>query len=208
MHRCGELKLLEGLPTELVDAASASVSLNPLIALGRGSIAQLRQHLSGMLRADSTRAEPSVLVPMDDAEMQRPVEVGDYSDFYASLFHATNVGRLFRPDTPLLPNYPHLPVAYHGRSSSIVVSGTPVLRPCGQTKPRDANRPTFGSSQQLDYELEVGIIVGQANPLGHPVGIDAAEEHVFELCLLNDWSARDLQVWESQPLGPFLAKSL
>ena len=207
LRRCGELNLLDGLPTELVDAASASSSLNPLIALGRKPIALLRRRLSTMLRADSAQVEPSALVPMDAAEMQMPVEVGDYSDFYASIFHATNVGRLFRPDNPLLPNYPHLPIAYHGRSSSIVVSGTSVKRPQGQTKTHDADNPTFGLSQQLDYELEVGIVVGAANPPGQPVDLNQAEDHVFGLCLLNDWSARDMQVWESQPLGPFLAKS-
>ena len=207
LHRCGELNLLDRLPTELVDAVSASSSLNPLMALGRKPIALLRRRVSTMLRADSTQVEPSALVPMSDAEMQMPVDVGDYSDFYASVFHATNVGRLFRPDTPLLPNYPHVPVAYHGRSSSIVVSGTSVQRPHGQTTPRDGDDPTFGPSQQLDYELEVGIVVGEANPLGEPVDLDQAEDHVFGLCLLNDWSARDMQVWESQPLGPFLAKS-
>ena len=207
LHRCGELKLLESLPTDLVDASSAASSLNPVMTLGSGAVTLLRQCVSKMLRADSMRAEPSALVPMSDAEMQMPVEVGDYSDFYASVFHATNVGRLFRPDNPLLPNYPHLPIAYHGRSSSIVVSGTSVKRPHGQTKPRDADDPTFGPSQQLDYELELGIVVGAANPLGQPVDLDQAEDHVFGLCLLNDWSARDMQVWESQPLGPFLAKS-
>ena len=170
LHRCSELKLLESLPTELVDAASAASSLNDVMTLGSGAVTLFRQCVSKILRADSTRAEPSALVPMSDAEMQMPVEVGDYSDFYASVFHATNVGRLFRPDHPLLPNYRHLPIAYHGRSPSIVVSGTPVKRPQGQTKPQDADNPTFGPSQQLDYELEVGIVVGVANPQGQPVG--------------------------------------
>ena len=207
LHRCRELNVLDGLPSELVDAAAVSSSLNPLMTLGRKLTARLRHCVSTMLRADSTRAEPSALVPMADADMHMPVDVGDYSDFYASIFHATNVGKLLRPDTPLLPNYPHVPVAYHGRSSSIVVSGTPVQRPHGQTRPRNADHPTYGPSQQLDYELEVGIAVGQPNTLGHPVGISEAEDHVFGLCLLNDWSARDMQVWESQPLGPFLSKS-
>ena len=207
LRRCCELNVFDGLPGALVDAAAVSSSLNPLMTLGRKLTARLRHRVSTILRADRTRAEASALVPVADADMQMPVDVGDYSDFYASIFHATNVGRLFRPDTPLLPNYRHLPVAYHGRSSSIVVSGTPVQRPHGQTRPRNADHPTFGPSQQLDYELEVGIVVGQPNTLGHPVGISEAEDHVFGLCLLNDWSARDLQVWESQPLGPFLAKS-
>ena len=207
LRRCRELKLLEELPADLVEACSAGSSLKSLMALGAGPTAQLRQRVSKILSADSRLAVPGVLVPMGDAEMQMPVEVGDYSDFYASIFHATNVGTLFRPDHPLFPNYAHVPIAYHGRTSSIVVSGTPVTRPHGQTKPRDADQPEFGPSQQLDYELEVGILVGSANTLGQRVAVDEAEDHVFGLCLLNDWSARDMQLWESQPLGPFLAKS-
>jgi fumarylacetoacetase len=139
---------------------------------------------------------------MQDVEMLLPVDIGDYTDFYASIFHATNVGKLFRPDNPLLPNYKHIPIGYHGRASSIVVSGTPVRRPAGQTKVS-----TFGPTRALDYELEVGFFIGGGNALGEPIPIEAAEEHVFGVCLVNDWSARDIQAWEYQPLGPFLGKS-
>jgi fumarylacetoacetase len=144
---------------------------------------------------------------MDQADLLLPVAVGDYTDFYASVYHATNVGRIFRPDNPLLPNYKHVPIAYHGRSSSIVASGTDVIRPNGQSKAPDATHPSFGPSQRLDYELEIGTFVGVGNELGQPVALDEAEQHLFGLCLLNDWSARDIQAWEYQPLGPFLAKS-
>jgi fumarylacetoacetase len=139
---------------------------------------------------------------MQDVEMLLPVDIGDYTDFYASIFHATNVGKLFRPDNPLLPNYKHIPIGYHGRASSIVVSGTPVRRPAGQTKVS-----TFGPTRALDYELEVGFFIGGGNALGEPIPIESAEEHVFGVCLVNDWSARDIQAWEYQPLGPFLGKS-
>jgi fumarylacetoacetase len=144
---------------------------------------------------------------MAEAQMRVPAIIGDYTDFYASVFHASNVGALFRPDNPLLPNYKYVPIGYHGRASSIVISGTPVRRPCGQTKPPSANAPAFGPSASLDYELEVGVFVGPGNPLGETIPINDAEQHVFGLCLLNDWSARDIQAWEYQPLGPFLAKN-
>jgi fumarylacetoacetase len=134
--------------------------------------------------------------------MRLPVPIGDYTDFYASLDHATNVGRIFRPDAPLVPNYKHLPIAYHGRSSSIVVSGTPVRRPLGQL-----GAGQFGPSQELDYEMELGAFVGPGNALGQPIPIAEAERHLVGVCLLNDWSARDIQRWEYQPLGPFLAKN-
>ena len=133
--------------------------------------------------------------------------IGDYTDFYASIHHATNVGRLFRPDNPLLPNYKWVPIGYHGRASSIVVSGTEIQRPCGQTKASDAAEPSFGPSRMLDYELEVGLFIGEGNDLGSTIPIEKAEAHIFGLCLVNDWSARDIQSWEYQPLGPFLGKS-
>ncbi len=135
-----------------------------------------------------------------------PAAIANYSDFYASIDHATNVGRLFRPDNPLLPNYRHVPIAYHGRSSSIVISGTPVRRPSGQVK-GSGDAPVFRPSERLDYEAEVGCFCGPGNALGEPIPIDAAESHLFGLCLVNDWSARDIQAWEYQPLGPFLGKS-
>jgi fumarylacetoacetase len=139
--------------------------------------------------------------------MRLPAQIGDYTDFYASIFHATNVGKMLRPDNPLMPNYKHIPIAYHGRASSIVVSGENCKRPVGQTKAPDADMPSFGPSVAFDYETEIGFYVGPGNPLGQPVSIDEAEDHIFGLCILNDWSARDIQAWEYQPLGPFLAKS-
>lgn len=173
---------------------------------------ELRQQVSALLRTDNhtiaqdKRLQASILVPLFLAEILLPFQIGDYTDFYCNLHHATNVGSMFRPDNPLLPNYKHLPIGYHGRASSIVLSGTDIHRPCGQTAGED-NQPTFGPSKSLDYELEVGMFVGQGNGLGQPIPIDSAEEHIFGLCLVNDWSARDIQRWEYQPLGPFLAKS-
>jgi fumarylacetoacetase len=140
-------------------------------------------------------------------ELFVPAEIGDYTDFYASIHHASNVGALFRPENPLLPNYKWVPVGYHGRASSIVVSGTPVKRPCGQTRPDPAGPPQFGPTRRLDYELEVGSFVGPGNALGTPIPIGEAETHIFGVCLVNDWSARDMQAWEYQPLGPFLGKN-
>jgi fumarylacetoacetase len=148
----------------------------------------------------------NVLVPRADAQMQLPATVGDYTDFYASLFHATNVGKMLRPDNPLLPNYKWVPIGYHGRAASLVVSGTAVKRPSGQTE-TPGGPPGFGPSRHLDYELEVGAFLGPGNALGEPVPLAEAEGRIFGLCLVNDWSARDLQKWEYQPLGPFLAKS-
>jgi fumarylacetoacetase len=146
-------------------------------------------------------------VPMKKAELFLPVTVGDYSDFYTGIHHATNIGRLLRPDNPLLPNYKWLPIGYHGRASSVVVSGTPVIRPCGQTKSPEQASPSFGPSKRLDYEAELAFVIGPGNALGKPVSIKNSLEHVFGVVLLNDWSARDIQAWEYQPLGPFLAKS-
>jgi fumarylacetoacetase len=163
-----------------------------------------------LLRRDSslrTRVPAHALVPFGEAELHLPAVIGDYSDFFASIHHATNAGKLFRPDSPLLPNYKHLPIAYHGRASSIVVSGTPVRRPAGQVKPPDASAPVFAASKRLDYELELGFYIGVGNKLGEPVTLADAEQHVFGMCLVNDWSARDIQSWEYQPLGPFLGKS-
>jgi fumarylacetoacetase len=152
------------------------------------------------------RAE-TLLVPMSAVDLRLPAVVGDYTDFYASVNHATNVGRLFRPDNPLLPNYKYVPIGYHGRASSLVASGTPVRRPHGQSKLPDAEAPVFGPTRSLDYEAEVGFFVGQGNALGAPIPISEAESHIFGFCLVNDWSARDIQAWEYQPLGPFLGKS-
>jgi fumarylacetoacetase len=146
-------------------------------------------------------------VPMEGAQMLLPVQIGDYTDFYASVHHATNVGSMFRPDNPLLPNYKWIPIGYHGRSSSIVVSGTDVRRPQGQTRADESAPPQFGPSKRLDYEMEMGLFIGRGNTLGEPIPVDDALQHVFGFCLVNDWSARDIQAWEYQPLGPFLAKS-
>jgi len=208
---CARNGLLADLPPELVAACTAEL-LNPLMALGQDSWTALRARLTALLDADTAsratqlRVEP-LLVPMHEAEMRLPAAIGDYTDFYASIHHATRVGKLFRPDNPLLPNYKYVPTGYHGRASSIVVSGTEIHRPCGQTKPASAAEPVFGPARSLDYELEVGLFIGPGNSLGEPIPIDQAESHIFGLCLLNDWSARDIQSWEYQPLGPFLAKS-
>jgi len=151
-------------------------------------------------------ADRRILVPMKDAELMVPAEIGDYTDFYASIFHAARVGRLFRPDNPLLPNYKYVPIAYHGRASSIVVSGTAVHRPSGQIKGAE-DRPAYRPTERLDYEMELGFFIGEGSALGQPVPIARAEPHVFGVSIVNDWSARDIQAWEYQPLGPFLAKS-
>lgn len=204
--------LFTGAAVQAAEACGGA-SLNALAALGREAWTALRQEVSRLLRAGDSRIqghadwENHLLPAMAACEMLLPAEIGDYTDFYASVFHATNVGRLFRPDQPLLPNYKYLPIGYHGRASSIVVSGTPIRRPRGQTKADDAAQPGFGPSKVLDYEVEAGFLVGPGNRLGEPVGIQQAEDCLFGMCLLNDWSARDIQKWEYQPLGPFLAKS-
>ena len=189
--------------------AAAQPALNGLMALGAPAASALRRALSRALREGSpwqAALEPA-LVPQADCELALPARIGDYTDFYTSVHHATNIGRQFRPDNPLLPNYKWVPIGYHGRASSIGVSGQAFHRPCGQTMPPGASQPAFGPSRRLDIELELGIFVGCANALGEPVPIAQAESHVFGLCLLNDWSARDIQGWEYQPLGPFLAKN-
>jgi fumarylacetoacetase len=208
-----------GLLEDASEAAAAKVrgpaplGLAPLMDLGSADRGALRERLSRLLRLEGSlagrarAAADRLLVPMTDAEMLLPAAIGDYTDFYASVHHATNVGSMFRPDNPLLPNYKHVPIGYHGRASSIVVSGTPVRRPLGQTRDDAEKPPAFGPSRRLDYEAEVGLFVGPGNALGEPIPIGRAEEHIFGLCLVNDWSARDVQTWEYQPLGPFLAKN-
>jgi fumarylacetoacetase len=202
--------MLAELPNEVVDACTAS-TLNPLMALGPKRCSALRATITSLLSesadAETQRRLSEMLVPMSQADMKLPAQVGDYTDFYASIHHATRVGKLFRPDHPLLPNYKYVPIGYHGRASSIVVSGSDVRRPSGQLKPTQAEEPEFGPARSLDYELEVGIFIGAGNKQGQPIPIAEAEQHVFGLCLLNDWSARDIQSWEYQPLGPFLAKN-
>lgn len=174
-------------------------NLNAYLALDHISRRDLRRQWSAALRQGSPQRE---LIPQAECTMCLPVHIGDYTDFYASRHHALNVGKLFRPDQPLLPNYDHVPIAYHGRASSIVASGAPVRRPVGQL---GANQ--FGPSNELDYEVELGAFIGPGNSLGEPIPIDDAANHLAGLCLLNDWSARDIQRWEYQPLGPFLAKN-
>jgi len=182
--------------------------LNAWLARGKGDGRALRHRLSELLSDARYRddVEP-MLIGQSEATMHLPCLVGDYTDFYVGIHHATNVGKQFRPDQPLLPNYKYVPIGYHGRASSVRASGEPVIRPSGQRKPPEAELPVFGPSRRLDYELELGIWIGRGNRLGEPVPIGEAEDHVAGYCLLNDWSARDLQAWEYQPLGPFLAKN-
>jgi fumarylacetoacetase len=189
--------------------AGAQPQLNALMALGASAWSALRLALSRALRegAAEQAALQACLVPQAHAEYGVPARIGDYTDFYTSVHHATNIGKLFRPDNPLLPNYKWIPIGYHGRASSIGVSGQQFRRPVGQTLPPGATQPSFGPCKRLDIELELGIFVGKANELGDPVTMAQAEDHVFGLCLLNDWSARDIQAWEYQPLGPFLSKN-
>jgi fumarylacetoacetase len=190
-------------------AACAEPPLNRLMALGSQAVSALRAAVSLALEAGAPGAARlhACLVPQAEAQYDLPARIGDYTDFYASIYHATAVGRLFRPTNPLLPNYKWMPIAYHGRASSIGITEQRFRRPVGQSLPSWDNGPTFGASRSLDYELEVGLFIGRANALGSAVPIERAEEHVFGLCLLNDWSARDLQSWEYQPLGPFLGKN-
>ncbi len=184
-------------------------SLNELMSRGREAASRLRKRLIEMLGEDVPDREQIEmhLVRRDAVRMLLPCTIGDYTDFYASMHHATNVGSMFRPDSPLLPNYKYVPIGYHGRASSIVVSGTSFRRPAGQTRDDASKPPAFGPSRRMDYEMEVGVFVGRGNDLGEPILIHDAEEFVFGLCLVNDWSARDIQTWEYQPLGPFLAKN-
>jgi fumarylacetoacetase len=210
LRACSEEGLFRGLSKEITDACRED-SLNSLMSLGPASWSSLRRCVTALLDAEQaggeTRAQvEAVLAPMAEAVMQLPARIGDYTDFYASIHHATRVGKLFRPENPLLPNYKYIPIGYHGRASSIVVSGQEVRRPCGQSKP-SGTEPVFGPSRSLDYELEIGAFVGPGSSLGQSIPIAEAKHHIFGLCLLNDWSARDIQSWEYQPLGPFLAKN-
>ncbi len=205
--QCAEGGLLSGLTAAAVQA----VDLRPIMNLSIADRTALRTKLSRGLRDQSSafyKKRTSILLPQNSVELLLPCAIGEYTDFYASIFHATNVGSMLRPDNPLLPNYKHIPIGYHGRASSIVVSGTPFRRPTGQLPPAEGeSQPSFGPCKNLDYELELGVFVGSGNELGSPIAIRNAEDHFFGMCLLNDWSARDMQRWEYQPLGPFLAKS-
>lgn len=200
--------LLDGSASEAAKAGGDS-TLNRLMGLGPAAWSALRLALSRALREGASQhaAIAPTLVPQTEVEYTVPAQIGDYTDFYTSVHHATNVGKLFRPDTPLMPNYKWVPIGYHGRASSITVSGHDFHRPVGQTLPPQATTPVVGPCKRLDYELELAIYVGPGNALGAPIAIDAAESHVFGIGILNDWSARDIQTWEYQPLGPFLAKN-
>ncbi|AON53355.1 fumarylacetoacetase [Herbaspirillum seropedicae] len=208
-HSAGAFSGFDEATRQAAHAACSGSRLNALMALTPASWSALRLALSHLLRTASPHQTElaACLVPQAQAEYDVPAAIGDYTDFYTSIHHATTVGKLFRPDNPLLPNYKWVPIGYHGRVSSIAVSGQQFRRPLGQTKAPDADAPTFGPCKRLDYELEIGIFIGGGNALGEPVPMEEAEDKVFGLCLLNDWSARDVQAWEYQPLGPFLSKS-
>ncbi len=199
---------------ELADVAwtlQKGAAVSNLFDVEPVTLSALRSRLVELLREDAdgdTRSKVAKnLIDAGDVRFDVPCEIGDYTDFYCSIYHATNVGKLFRPDNPLLPNYNWVPIGYHGRASSIVVSGTDVIRPKGQGRPDPEAPPIFGPSKRLDYEMEVGFFVGKGNELGDTIPISESEGHIFGLCLVNDWSARDMQGWEYQPLGPFLGKS-
>lgn len=199
--------LLEGLALQAVRAVSGE--LNGLFALGREARIALRERLLTLLGSDCTQQAQvaQCLYDRDECTLHMPARVTDYTDFYVGIEHARNVGKLFRPDAPLLPNYKHVPIGYHGRASTLRTSGAPVWRPHGQTLPTGAQTPQFGPCQRLDFELELGIWIAQGNELGQPIPIADAGHHIAGLCLLNDWSARDIQAWEYQPLGPFMSKN-
>ena len=201
-------RLLTGDAALACEAASAT-TLNAFMAMGTAASSSLRFALSNLLRAGSAQEAEmhACLVAQDDAEFALPAHIGDYTDFYTSVYHATNIGRQFRPDNPLLPNYKWVPIGYHGRASSIDVSGQSFPRPVGQLMSPGAEAPTLAPCKRMDYELEMGIFIGRGNASGTRIAMDDAESHVFGLCLLNDWSARDIQGWEYQPLGPFLSKN-
>lgn len=203
---CGENALLP----ESSNVAACDSRLNSLMELSAADRAELRSCLSQLLSDPESplKDKPEAFVDRESATFEVPAQIGDYTDFYASIYHARNVGSMFRPNNPLLPNYKHIPIGYHGRASSIVVSGSDVKRPVGQQAPaEEGGSPGRGPCKLLDYELEVGVFVAQGNALGETISIDSAEEYLFGMCLVNDWSARDIQKWEYVPLGPFLAKS-
>ncbi|MGI4869800.1 MAG: fumarylacetoacetase [Janthinobacterium lividum] len=219
LYACAQLGFFDSVAEDVpvLGAALPKVfrrrSLNAFLRLGRPAWRAVRERVSELLRHDNPAlrdnelAVRTCLLRQRDVTLLRPVKPTNYTDFYSSLEHATNVGAMFRPDNPLLPNWRHLPVAYHGRANSIVASGTPIRRPQGQYRPAGQETPVFGPTQQLDFELETAFVVGQATRQGDTVPITEAESHIFGLLLFNDWSARDIQSWEYQPLGPFLGKN-
>ncbi|CAM4246134.1 fumarylacetoacetase [Zobellia nedashkovskayae] len=207
-----QLGYFEGIP--LTDDIFLQDTLNDFISDGQKTWRLVRNRISEIFEESNETLKNNedhrnvVLFSMDEIEMQLPVQIGDYTDFYSSKEHATNVGTMFRdPDNALLPNWLHIPVGYHGRSSTIIPSGTPVHRPMGQTLPKGAETPVFGPSRLVDFELEMAFITTDTNVLGEPISVDEAEEYIFGMVLFNDWSARDIQKWEYVPLGPFLAKN-
>jgi fumarylacetoacetase len=201
------IPLLQGDARNAAEAARGE-SLNTLLALGPRPRRALRRNVFQLLTdTDNESAVRATLLPITQCQLHVPATIGDYTDFYTGIHHATNIGLLFRPDNPLLPNYKYVPIGYHGRSSSIVVSGTDINRPRAQIKGPNDSGPTYKPTQRLDYELEMGVWIGGTNKLGVPISIEDADDYIAGLCLLNDWSARDVQVWEYQPLGPFLAKN-
>jgi fumarylacetoacetase len=205
------LKTCIQIPDTLQSVVQSLVSggLNDFMTLPDESQLVLRGWLSRILAQEFAESSQirSALIPQLAVEMVLPCQIGDYTDFYAGIHHAMNVGKMLRPDTPLAENYTYLPVGYHGRASSLLPSGSQIKRPVGQTRASDGKPPYFQASRRLDYELELGIFIGRGNELGSPIPIESAEDHFFGLCILNDWSARDIQGWESAPLGPFLGKS-
>lgn len=200
--------LLAGQAKVAVEATRGG-ALNAFFALGRAARVALRERLLELLgeHCEHQQSLQAALYPASECQLHLPAKVGDYTDFYVGIQHATNVGKLFRPDNPLLPNYKYVPIGYHGRASTLRPSGTDVRRPKGQTLPAGETEPRFGPCARLDYELELGIWIGQGNDIGQAIPIAEADQHLAGLCLLNDWSARDIQAWEYQPLGPFLSKS-
>ena len=215
LHDLQSNNLLTALP-EVLQRACTTATLNAIMRCGPAAWSALRQRLFELLHTiepranrntDQQRLVASLMLPMAKATFHKPVATENYTDFYASIHHATNVGRLFRPDQPLFPNYHWIPIGYHGRASSLILSGTPIRRPRGQIKLPSESIPVFQPTNQLDYELEVAAFIGTGNPLGTPIPIADAPACIFGLSLLNDWSARDIQSWEYQPLGPFLGKS-
>ncbi|MBK7807139.1 MAG: fumarylacetoacetase [Saprospiraceae bacterium] len=211
LHQCTTTTIFEGI--ELPEGIFSQRYINSFISLGKKITREVRRRLQnglvtgGFLDNDMFK-ESTIFISSDEVTMLLPVHIGDYTDFYSSREHATNVGIMFRdPANALLPNWLHLPVGYHGRASSIVVSDTPIHRPSGQTMPEEAEKPVFGPSRQLDFELEMGFIIGKETPMGQTISTDKAEEYILGLMLFNDWSARDIQKWEYVPLGPFLAKN-
>ncbi|HRX30216.1 MAG TPA: fumarylacetoacetase, partial [Saprospiraceae bacterium] len=207
LESCVKLNIFAGV--ELPDRIWRTGYLNEFIELGKATTRAVRSKIQEALCDENSilKKAPHVFIPISEVEMHLPVRIGDYTDFYSSIEHATNVGKMFRdPDNALLPNWKHLPVGYHGRSSSIVVSGTDIRRPFGQLKPQDGP-PVYAATKRLDFELEMAFIIGKENKLGDPIAIKDTDEYLFGMVVFNDWSARDIQKWEYVPLGPFLAKN-